>query len=97
MPSVVLAPFICAYNSFNIGYYSGPVEALSECVPYQGSMCGGVTADPTMDITQQKLPLFDGDAELQDPGVALFVEFALNKNEGLGTTCEPSSFCLVYR
>ena len=43
------------------------------------------------------LPLFDGDAELQDPGVALFVEFALYKNKGLGTTCEPSSSCLVCR
>ena len=35
-----------------------------------------VTADPTVDIAQQMLSLFDGDAELQDPGVALFVKFA---------------------
>ena len=48
-----------------------------------------------MDIAQQKLPLFDGDVELQDPGVALFVEFALYKNEGLGATRESSSFGLV--
>ena len=50
-----------------------------------------VTANPTMDITQQKLPLFDRDTELQDPGVASFVEFAFYKNEGLGAACEPSS------
>ena len=41
------------------------------------------------------LPLFDGDAELQDPGVALFVEFTFYKNEGLGAMCESSSFRLV--
>jgi len=41
------------------------------------------------------LPLFDGDVELQDPDVALFEEFALYKNEGLGMTCEPSGFHLV--
>ena len=55
-----------------------------------------VIADPTMDIAQQKLPLFDGDIELQDPGVASFVEFALYKNEGLGAMCEPSSFHPVH-
>ena len=41
--------------------------------------------------------LFDGDTELQDPSVALFVEFSLYKNEGFGTTCEPSSLHLVCR
>ena len=55
-----------------------------------------VTVDPTVDITQQMLPLFEGDAALQDPGVASFVEFALHKNKGLGMTCEPSSLRLVY-
>ena len=54
-----------------------------------------VTADPTVDVTQQKPSLFAGDAELEDPGVASFVEFALYKNEGLGTTCGLSSFCFV--
>ena len=95
MPSVVLTPFTGAYNLLGIGYCSGLVEALSECVPNQGSRGGVVTADPTMDITQQELPLFDGDVELQDPSVASFVEFALYKNEGLGTRCELSSFHLV--
>ena len=54
-----------------------------------------VTTDPTVDIAQQMLPLFNGDAELQDPGVASFVEFAFYKNEGFGTMWEPSSFHLV--
>ena len=43
------------------------------------------------------LPLFDGDAALQYPGVASLVEFALHKNEGLDAMCEPSSLYLVRR
>ena len=50
-----------------------------------------VTADPTMDIAQQSLPLFYGDTTLQDPGVASPVELALNKDKGLGATREPLS------
>ena len=46
-----------------------------------------VTADPTMDVAQQTLPLFDGDATLHDPSVALPIELALNKEKGVGTTC----------
>ena len=64
MPSVVLAPFAGAYDFLSVGYCSGLVEALLECIPNQGSRCSMVTTDPTMDIAQQKLPLFDGDIEL---------------------------------
>ena len=64
LPSVVLAPFAGAYNLLGVGYCSGPVEALSEHVPNQGSRCDVVTADPIVDIAQQMLPLFDGDAAL---------------------------------
>ena len=56
-----------------------------------------VTADSTMDIAQQTLTLFDGDAALHDPDVASLVEFALDKDKGLGATCEPSSLCLVHQ
>ena len=97
MPSIVLAPSVGAYDLLGVSYRSGPVEALSECVPNQGSRHGMVTVDPTVDIAQQKLPLFDGDTELQDPGVASSVEFTLYKNERLGATCEPSSFRLLCR
>ena len=64
MTSVVLAPFAGAYDLLGVGYCSGQVEALLECVPNQGSRRSVVTADPTVDITQQKLPLFDRDTEL---------------------------------
>ena len=64
MPSVVLTPFVGAYDLLDIGYCSGPVKALSECISNQGPRCGMVTVDPTVDIAQQKLPLFDGDIDL---------------------------------
>jgi len=69
-PSIVLTPFTTAHNLFGIGYYGRPVKALTECVSDQGSRSGMVTADPTLDIAQQPLPLFDGDVALQDPSVA---------------------------
>ena len=97
LSSVVLAPFAGAYDLLGVGYCSGPVEALSECIPNQGSRHGVVTVDPTVDIAQQMLPLFDGDAALQDPGVASLVEFVLHKNKGLGMTCEPLSLRLHRR
>ena len=53
-----------------------------------------VPADPTMDITQQLLALFNGDATLQDPSVTSPVELALNNDKGLGMTCEP--LCLHF-
>ena len=52
LPSVVLAPFAGAYDLLGVGYCSGPVEALSECVSNQSSRSGVVTADPTVDVAQ---------------------------------------------
>ena len=95
LSSIVLTPFAGAYNLLGVGYCVGPVEALSECISSQGPWHGMVTAGPTVDVAQQKSSLFDGDTELQDPGVAPFVEFTLYKNEGFGATCEPSSLRLV--
>ena len=64
LPSIVLTPFVGAHNLLGVGYYGRPVEALSECISDQGSRRSMGTIDPTMDITQQTLPLFDGDAAL---------------------------------
>ena len=54
-----------------------------------------VPVDPTVDIAQQPLPLFNGDAALQDPGVASPIELAINNGKGLGTTCESLSLHFV--
>ena len=64
LPSVALTPFTGVHNLFNVGYYGRLVEALSECISDQGPRHGMVHVDPTVDITQQLLPLFDGDAML---------------------------------
>ena len=92
-----MTPFAHAYNSFGVGYYGWPVEALSERVFDQGPRCAMVPVDPTVDITQQLLPLFDGDAVLQDPDVASPIELALNKDKGLGATREPPSLYFLCR
>jgi len=95
--SVVPAPFAGAYDLLGIDYHYRPVEVLSEHVSDQGSGCGMVTMDPTMDIAQQMLPLFEGNATLQEPSVASLVEFTLHKNKGLGAMCEPSSLRPIRR
>ena len=64
LPSVVLTPFIGAHNLFSVIYCGRPVEALLERISDQGPRDGMVLADPTMDISQQLLPLFDVDAVL---------------------------------
>ena len=64
LPSIVLASFIGVYDLLGISYHGRLVEALSEHVFDQGSRRGMVMVDPTMDITQQMLPLFEGDAAL---------------------------------
>ena len=81
LPSIVLTPFAGVHDLLGVGYYSGLIEALSKCVSDLGSRRGMVTAYPIMDIALQTLPLFDGDAALQDPGVASLVEFTLHKNK----------------
>ena len=74
LPSVVLTPFIGVHNLFSIGYCGQPVETLLEHISDQGPRCSMVPVDTTVDISQQLLPLFDGNAALQDPGVASLVE-----------------------
>ena len=97
LPSIVLTPIVGAHNLFGVGYCGRPIEALSERVSDQGSRRGMVTADPTMDHAQQTLPVFNGDAAVYDPSVASLVEFALNKDKGLGDTRELSRLHLVRR
>ena len=80
---------------FSVGYHGQPVEALSKRVSNQGSRRGMVTTDPTVDIAQQPLPLFNGDAALQDPDMASPIELTLNKDKGLGATHKTPSLHFV--
>ena len=56
-----------------------------------------VPTDPTVDISQQLLSLFNGDAALQDPSVASLVELTLNNDDGLDATRVPPSLHFVCR
>ena len=64
LPGVVLTLFVSVHNMFSIDYHGRLVEALLECISDQSPSCGTVPIDPTMDITQQLLPLFNGDVAL---------------------------------
>ena len=64
LSSVVLTPFTGAHNLFSVDYYGQPVEALSKRISDQGPRRGMVPTDPTVDIFQQLISLFDGDAVL---------------------------------
>ena len=95
LPSIVFTPFVGVHNLPSVGYGGRPVEALLECVSDQGSRRGMVTIDPTVDITQQLLSLFDGDGALQDPGVASPEELTLNNDKGLGAMRERRASILL--
>ena len=97
MSSVVLTPFIGAHDMLSIGHHGWLVEALSERIFDQGSRHDMMTTNPTVDIAQQLLSLFNGDAALQDPGVASLVEFTVYKDKGLGAMREPLSLCFIRR
>jgi hypothetical protein len=56
----------------------------------------GSPIDPTIDITQQLLSLFDRDAALQDPDVASPIELIFNNNKGLGAMLELSILYFVH-
>ena len=96
LPSIVLTTFTGAHNLFGVGYCGRLVEALLEHISDQGPRCGMVPADPTMDISQQLLPLFDGDAVLQDPRMASLIELTFNRDKGLGVMRETPSLHFVH-
>jgi hypothetical protein len=96
LSSIVLAPFVGAYDLLGVGYGSWPVEALPERVSDESSWPDVVSIGPTVDVFQQPPPLFGRDAVLQELGVTLFVEFSLNDDEGLSMAGEPSDLYLVH-
>ena len=64
LPSAVLASFAGVYDLLGVGHRGWPVETLLECVFDQGSRCGVMSVDPSMDVFQQVLPQLGGDATL---------------------------------
>jgi hypothetical protein len=66
LASVELAPFAGAHGLAGINNRSGPVEALAECVAYEGGRCRVVSAHARVDVSEELMPLGDGHAPLQD-------------------------------
>ena len=51
-----------------------------------------MSTDPSMDIEEELLPLVGGDALHEHPQWTPFVEFITERDEGLGTSSDPSGF-----
>ena len=51
-----------------------------------------MSADPSMDLEEELLPLVGGDALHEHPGWTLFVELVTERDEGLGASSDPSGF-----
>lgn len=81
LPSEEMASFAGAYDFFCVGHSGGLVEALSKSTSDQGPWRRVVTTNSAVDVFQQSLPLFDGDAALQDPRDAPFAEFLADKEK----------------
>jgi hypothetical protein len=92
-----LAHFAGAYYFIGVHHRGRPIETLPVGLSDKCSWPGVVAANSTMDVLQKQLPVLDGDAVLEDVGVAFLVEIPINDNEGLSPVREPPSLRLIGR
>ena len=78
LPSVELATLTGSHDVGGVGDRGGPVEAFSKCVTHEGARRGVVTADASVDVTDQLLALGDGDASLQNARGTMFVQLVVD-------------------
>ena len=64
--SVELATLAGPHDVGGIGDCGGPVKALPKRITHEGARRGVVTADASVDVTDQLLALGDRDAALQN-------------------------------
>jgi hypothetical protein len=69
------------YYLSGVSHGSGPVETLLERVSDEGAWHYVVAENALVDILQQPLPLFDGDAVLQDSSGAMLVKFPIQQDK----------------
>jgi hypothetical protein len=81
LTSIVLTSFAGAYYLSGVGHDSGPIETLLERISNKGAWRCMVAANALVDILQQPLPLFDGDAVLQDSSGALLIKFPIQQDK----------------
>ena len=56
-----------------------------------------MSANPSMDLEEELLPLVGGDALHEHPRWTLFVDFVTERDEGLGASSDPSGFSTFER
>jgi len=56
-----------------------------------------MSVDPGMDLEEELLPLVGGDALHEHPQWTLFVECITERDEGLGSSSDPSGFSQFRR
>ena len=84
LTGIELAAFAGPHDVIGISNRGGPVKALTKCITHEGALCGVVTADGSVDVTDQLLALGNGDASLQNARGTALVQLVVDQNEGLG-------------
>ena len=95
LPSIVLTPLAGANDVRRVVYCCRPVETLSEGVPDQRPRRGVVAAHTGVDVAQELLPLFDGDAALQYATHTSLVELFVEDHKRLSAARDAPSFHLI--
>jgi hypothetical protein len=73
LSSKELATLAGPHNVGGVGDRGGPVKALPKRVTHEGTWCGMVAADASVDVADQLLALGDEDASLHDARGTAFV------------------------
>jgi hypothetical protein len=84
LTGVELAPLSGAHGLVGVSDRGGPVEALAECIAYEGARRRVVAAHARVDVSEELATLGDWDASLQDVGRGALVQLAVDNGERLG-------------
>ena len=93
--SIELATLAGPHDIGGIGDRGGPVQTLPKRITHEGARRGMVTADASVDVTDQLLALEDGDASLQDARGTVFVQLSIDHDERLGLPSEAPRLSVV--
>ena len=81
--SVELATLAGPHDVDGVGDRGGLVKTLLKCITHEGTWCGMVAADASVDVADQLLSLGDGDASLQDTRGTALVQFIVDQDKRL--------------
>ena len=74
-----------------------PKEACTEGLTYEGPSRGVVTAETSMDFSQELPSLFLGDTSLKDSGSAFLIELSVMNLVGLRTPDNAAGLILILK